>query len=89
MERPPRHASLEPSSDRTWAPPAALGPCAELGRRITAKSKSALGVPMASLVVPDVAGAEDSQLGQQATFDLRLLFPARSRGVASLVLSAR
>lgn len=75
MKRLPRHASLEPSSDRTRAPPAALGPCAELGRfnvgLIAATSKSALGMPMASLVVPGVAGAEDSQLGQQATLGAR------------------
>ena len=38
-----------------------------LGVWIAARAKSALGMPMASLVVPDVARAEDSQLGQQVT----------------------
>jgi hypothetical protein len=57
-------------------PPAALGPCAELGRLIS--GKSTLGMPTVSLAVPGVVGAEDSQLGQQTTL------PCGSRGVASL-----
>lgn len=73
LERLPRHASLEPSVVRSdlssprccclqGAGPMCRAWC--LGVWIAIKSKSALGMPMASLVVPGVAGAEDSQLGQ-------------------------
>ena len=75
LKRLPRHARLGPSSDRTWPPGIppllwahvpSLGVAPSTGW-IAATSKCALGMPMASLVVPGVAGAEDSQLGQQAT----------------------
>lgn len=56
---------------------------------IAARAKSALGMPMASLVVPGVAGAEDSQLGQQATLPLRAAVELPASQRASLALFAR
>jgi hypothetical protein len=83
MKRLPRHASLEPSSDRTWAPPLLWAHVPSLGGLISLCRKSALGMPTVSLVVPGVVGAEGSQLGQQATL------PCGCRGVASLKVCQR